>query len=148
MRDDAGGGKAKQRQPSDTRCMCNAVMLNLFLRKENILCASRSRQRVLSSASLLQSQHGVPNSPDSSWCSLSFISEVPGTGRNRKAKPGLGVGSFVPNYSHLWLPASKSYFCFFSLLFLVIPTTYDNYYLSHLILGIFLHTTAALNNIY
>lgn len=25
MRDDAGGGKAKQRQPSDTRCMCNAA---------------------------------------------------------------------------------------------------------------------------
>lgn len=106
MRDDAGGGKAKQRQPSGTSCMCNAAGKP---REKNIRCASKSRQWALSeeaaagSQQITQSYSCNPNTASQplhilSWFFLNFISEVSGTGRNRQARAVFVVGFFVPNY--------------------------------------------------
>lgn len=132
MRDDAGGGEAKQRQSSDTRCMCNAASkpwerkYSMCKQEQTVSSerGARSRQAAHYSVSLLQSQP----LQISSWLFLNYISEGSSTGRNRQARAVLGVGSFISNYLHCGYlpqnPPSASYlpcFLLFQLLRTLLP---------------------------
>lgn len=131
-----------------TRGAC--VMLPASLGKENIPCAGKSRQRVQSEEPAADRQHRAQShscSPSLSRFHPEFHLWGVQHWQEQQARAVLVVGSFVPNYLRY------GYLHQTLLQLLVSPVScYSNnlghHFLSYLILGISLHTTAALNNIY